>query len=75
MRRGDPCPLGVGECWECVDAMREAAQRLATGATVHQLNNMVMVLSGACYLRDRALWLQTWADFNRIVRQNMTKNR
>lgn len=69
MHQGEPCRVYPGrQCWDCIEAFREMIQRLATGATVHTLNNEVMQMVGACHRNDREAWERGVHKFMQILK-------
>lgn len=58
-------------CWNCRGAYREMIQRAATGATIHELNNALSVIVGACELCDVEAYAAAVKRFFRAMRRTM----
>ena len=62
------CSIYGHECWHCLDAFREMAQRSATGATLHRLNNLLMRMSGACHFEDEKMYSDALREFMAVAK-------
>lgn len=58
-------------CWDCRGAYREMAQRIATGATIHELNNALSLIVGACELHEAEAYAVAVKRFFRAMRRTI----
>lgn len=66
---GKPCPMREGaECWECLSAYREMIGRMATGSTIHSLNNQLLALCFACHAGNQRIYLRSLREFLDLCR-------
>lgn len=70
MKKEMQCVFNDNPCWYCGDAYRDMIQRVATGATVHSLNNLVFAIRMACQYKDRELYTRATKKFFATLRSS-----
>ena len=70
-----PCPFGTGDCWDCWKTVRETAQKITSGSTIHQLHNIAFKMYGACFSDNEAGWHDAWRRYREVMRIYVASSR
>ena len=63
------CRIGPQRnCWKCIEVYHDMIARLATGATLHGLNNQLMSMRAACLTGDQEAYVKARARFIELGR-------